>query len=58
MLRLGGGSIDDEADRGDRVDEVSTKGASLEGDSVMGASLNVSDLLDGCAIVGTCTLQK
>ena len=44
----GGGSIDDEVGRGDEAEEV----------SIMDASLDVSNLLDGCAIVGTRTLQE
>ena len=53
----GGGSIDEEVGRGDGLDEVSTTGASLHGELVMGASLDVSDLSDGCATTGIYTLR-
>ena len=43
-----GGSIDEEAGRGDGADEVSTRGASPD----------ISDLSDGCATAGTCTLRE
>ena len=59
MPRLeGGGSIDEEVDKGDRANEVSTRGASLDGDSIMGASLDVLNLSNGCVTASTCTEQE
>ena len=51
-------SIDEEAEKGDKVDWDLAMGVFLDGDLVMGVSPDGSDLSNGCATIRTCTLQE